>query len=94
MSSSVSSERAFSHGGITISKHRSRLKGDIVEALQCLKCAMREDLLFRVSSPTSTTEGSDEESDGDDKPREETDREHAALHAWDELIINDEDESE
>ena len=29
MSSSVSSERAFSQGGITTSKRRSRLKGDI-----------------------------------------------------------------
>jgi len=40
MSSSVSSERAFSQGGITISKRRSCLKGDIVEALQCIKCAI------------------------------------------------------
>jgi hypothetical protein len=40
MASSVSSERAFSQGGITISKRRSSLKGDIVEALQCIKCAI------------------------------------------------------
>ena len=40
MSSSVSSERAFSQGGITISKWRNRLKGDIVEMLQCVKCAI------------------------------------------------------
>jgi hypothetical protein len=33
MSSSVSSERAFSSAGITISKRRNRLKPDIVEAL-------------------------------------------------------------
>jgi hAT family C-terminal dimerisation region len=39
MSSSVSSERAFSQGGITITKQRNRLKEDIVEALQGLKCA-------------------------------------------------------
>jgi hypothetical protein len=37
MASSVSSERAFSSAGITISKRRNRLDGDIVEALQCLK---------------------------------------------------------
>ena len=30
--------RAFSSAGITISKQWNRLKGDIVEALQCLKC--------------------------------------------------------
>ncbi|KAJ7315399.1 ribonuclease H-like domain-containing protein, partial [Mycena albidolilacea] len=33
MASSVSSERAFSSAGITISKCRNRLKGEIVEAL-------------------------------------------------------------
>jgi hypothetical protein len=38
MASSVSSEQAFSSAGITISKHRNCLKGDIVEALQCLEC--------------------------------------------------------
>jgi len=47
MASSVSSERAFSAAGITISKRRNRLKGDIVEALQFLKCMIRRDLLFR-----------------------------------------------
>ncbi|KIJ48977.1 hypothetical protein M422DRAFT_103461, partial [Sphaerobolus stellatus SS14] len=35
--SSVSSERAFSAAGITISKRCNCLKGDIVEALQVLK---------------------------------------------------------
>jgi hypothetical protein len=48
MASSVSSERAFSSAGITISKRRNRLKGDIVEALQFLKCLIRRDLFFRV----------------------------------------------
>jgi hypothetical protein len=46
MASSVSSERAFSAAGITISKRRSRLKADIVEALQFLKCLYRRDLIF------------------------------------------------
>ncbi|KAF5340819.1 hypothetical protein D9757_009868 [Collybiopsis confluens] len=49
MASSVSSERAFSAAGITISKRRNRLKGDIVEALQFLKSLLRKDLLFRES---------------------------------------------
>lgn len=47
MASSVSSERAFSSAGITISKRRNRLKGDIVEALQCLKCLYHNELIFR-----------------------------------------------
>ena len=57
MSLSVSSERAFSQGGITISKCRNCLKGDIVEALQCIKCAIRHDLLFREPAPSSILEG-------------------------------------
>ena len=56
MASSVSSERAFSSAGITISKRRSHLKGDIVEALQCLKCMLRHELIFRESGPCSTLE--------------------------------------
>jgi hypothetical protein len=47
MASSVSSESAFSAAGITISKRRNRLGGDIVEALQCLKSFIHQDLLFR-----------------------------------------------
>jgi hypothetical protein len=47
MASSVSSERAFSSAGITLSKQRNRLKGDVVEALQCLKCMYHNDLIFR-----------------------------------------------
>ena len=47
MASSVSSECAFSSAGITLSKRRNRLKGDIVEALQCLKCMYHNDLIFR-----------------------------------------------
>ena len=47
MASSVSSERAFSSAGITISKRHNRLKGIIVEALQCLKCLYHNDLIFR-----------------------------------------------
>ena len=63
MASSVSSERAFSSAGITISKRRNRLKGNIVEALQFLKCAIRSDLIFREPDPSSRTEdvGMDED---------------------------------
>jgi hypothetical protein len=48
MASSVASERAFSSAGITISKRRNRLDGDIVEALQCLKSLINQDLMSRV----------------------------------------------
>ena len=56
MATSVSSERAFSQGGITIGKRRNRLKGDIVEALQSLKCAIRRDLLFKAPAPSAALE--------------------------------------
>jgi hypothetical protein len=48
MASLVASERAFSSAGITISKRRNRLTGDIVEALQCLKSLTSQDLMLRV----------------------------------------------
>lgn len=51
MASSVSSERAFSSAGITITKRRNRLKGDIMEALQFLKS------FYRHQSATTTTTG-------------------------------------
>jgi hypothetical protein len=47
MASSISSERAFSSAGVTISKRRSRLKPDIVEALQFLKCLHRRELIYQ-----------------------------------------------
>jgi hypothetical protein len=56
MSSSVSSERAFSQAGLTISKTRSRLGGDIVEALQCLKCAIHHEMIFVPPAPSSALE--------------------------------------
>ena len=55
MASSVSSERAFSSAGITISKRRNRLGPDLVEALQFLKCWFRRDLIFR-EYPTIASE--------------------------------------
>lgn len=95
MSSSVSSERAFSQGGITITRLRSCLKGDIVEALQCLKCAIRHDLLFQEAAPSSSLEaeeGGDQELDNaaaGDEPGEELDNGELS---WDEILIEDEDE--
>jgi hypothetical protein len=59
MATSVSSERAFSSAGITISKRRNRLKADIVEALQCLKCMFKRGLLFH-EDPSIMTELEDD----------------------------------
>lgn len=65
MATSVSSERAFSSSAITISKHRNRLNADIVEALQCLKCFIRRDLLFReVHDPSVLAEYGNKEAVG------------------------------
>ena len=85
MASSVSSERAFSSVGITISKRRNRLKGDIVEALQFLKCAFRKDLIFREPAPSSTVE------EAEDLPELEED-----LSSWDTLtdLGNEENDSD
>ncbi|KAF8239865.1 hypothetical protein L208DRAFT_1187710, partial [Tricholoma matsutake] len=46
MSSSIPSKHTFSQGGITISKQCSHLKGNIMEALQCIKCVIQHFLLF------------------------------------------------
>jgi hypothetical protein len=56
MGSSVSSERAFSSSGITITKRRNRLKGDVVEALQVVKCGLKTKLILRDSAPSSSYE--------------------------------------
>lgn len=56
MGSSVSSERAFSGAGITISKRRNRLKGDIVEALQFMRSMYQKDLIKPKPMPTSIME--------------------------------------
>lgn len=85
MASSVSSERAFSSAGITISKRRNRLQGDIVEALQCLKCLYHEDLIFRQVD-TSTDEEKFLEED-DPEAVEEVDAE--GTFSWDQIFVDD-----
>ena len=72
MASSVSSERAFSASGITLSKYPNRLKDDIIEALQVLKCAIRKDLLVRLPMPSSLLE---EEFEKADSTEDEVDKE-------------------
>jgi hAT family C-terminal dimerisation region len=92
MASSVSSERAFSHGRITISKRRSRLKGDIVEALQCIKCAIRNDLLFREAAPSSSVEAELELEDGEDHSQGDEDEEGEG--DWHEFLIEEDDDKQ
>ncbi|KDQ23955.1 hypothetical protein PLEOSDRAFT_1048226, partial [Pleurotus ostreatus PC15] len=60
MASSVSSERAFSSAGITITKRRNRLKGDIVEALQVLKAVYRRNIVFADGALDSDDELEDD----------------------------------
>ena len=60
MAYSVASERAFSSAGITISKRRNRLDSDIVEALQCLKSLLQQNLMSTVF-PTVALGVADEE---------------------------------
>ncbi|OJT04203.1 hypothetical protein TRAPUB_5111 [Trametes pubescens] len=91
MASSVSSERAFSSAGITISKRRNRLKGDIVEALQALKCLYRRDLLFRDEPEVSSEPPLDDEGDngvGDGDPGAEQADEEVG---WDDILLVDDD---
>jgi hypothetical protein len=92
MASSVSSERAFSQGGITLSKRRSRLKGDIVEALQCVKCCLRNDLLFREPGPSSVgeVEHNEFEMEGEDGQEEKDD--DADDNTWENLFLEEDDD--
>lgn len=96
MASSVSSERAFSAAGITITKRRNRLGGDIVEALQFLKCLIRKDLIFREVPDRSVLELELEDVDEDDGSPEWEDvpdeRQHAS--SWDTFIDDLDDELE
>ena len=95
MASSVSSERAFSLAGITITKRRNRLKGDVVEALQCMKCIYHNELLFREVQVASDIEKELDAAEvvdvemGSDEVLEEADR-----FSWDSMIVDDDDEED
>ncbi len=91
MASSVSSERAFSSAGITISKRRNRLKADLVEALQGLKCLFRTDLLFREGVTVASEKGNEEDDDQaeDDAEGAQADDETGS---WDDLIADIDDD--
>lgn len=95
MASSVSSERAFSSAGITISKRRNRLKGDIVEALQCLKCMYHSKLIFRDIALVSQMEKEMEEMEYFEYEKAAVDVcEEAQEFSWDELVVDDVNDDE
>ena len=85
MGSSVSSERAFSSAGITVSKRRNRLQVDIVEALQFLKCLLRKDLIYCEPQPSSILEQELDAVLEDNGNIEWVDNDPAG---WDELFID------
>ena len=91
MGSSVSSERAFSSAGITISKRRNRLKRDVVEALQFIKCLLRKDLIYCEPQPSSILEQELDEVPEDDLDPEWVDDD---LAGWKKLFIDVESDNE
>src|ERR1700677_1489706 len=74
MASSVSSECMFSSAGITICKRRNRLDADIIEALQCLKSLIRQDLMAR-----DTINIADEEQELDYKDKQPMNQDSTAI---------------
>ena len=90
MSSSVSSKCRFSQGGLTITKHRNRLKSDVVEALQCVKCAIWHDLLFKEPAPSSIVEAefADDHWQGDQANEDGNEK------GWDVEFVSDEEDGD
>ena len=86
MASSVSSERSFSSAGLTITKRRNRLGYDIVEALQILKSAIREDMLFAPPEPSKAQELLLEENE---QTEEDEENEHGANNDELDIIVMD-----
>jgi len=93
MASSVSSEQAFSAAGITIGKCRNHLKGDIVKALQCLKCLFHRNLLFRDAPVASDLE---EDLETDIVDRDPLDSAEIVTKAdefsWNQILIDDDED--
>jgi hypothetical protein len=69
---------------ITITKHHNYLKGDIVEALQCFKCALCHNLLFCEPGPSSVLEDELDEDDVEDESGKAGD--HVHEESWDALL--------
>jgi hypothetical protein len=90
MSSSVLSKHTFSQGGITITKLRSHLKGDIVKALQCVKCTIQHDLLFWEPAPSSVVEA-EFNSNKDSRNGRNDGGGSETAEGWDEMFDGDKD---
>ena len=88
MASLVSSEHAFSSAGITISKRQNRLKADIVEALQGLKCMIRHDILFREHPSIRSELTTDNDEVVDDKVKSGTEK-GLEEDSWDTILDGD-----
>jgi hypothetical protein len=89
---SVSSGHAFASAGITISKHCNQLKGDIVEALQFLKCLINCDLLSCISEALVDN---DEHQEVETEVHAEDDGQLAENSgSWDIFVDNDPDNYE
>ena len=86
MASSVSSERAFSSAGITICKRRNRLDADIVEALQCLKSLIRQDLMVRDVPGLSLADEELELDHADEQPANQDSTAMEVVDASDDLL--------
>jgi hypothetical protein len=93
MASSVSSEQAFSAARITIGKRHNCLKGDIVEALQCLECLIHRNLLFHDVPIANDLEADLETNIIDiDPPKSAETVAEAENFSWDQILANEEDE--
>jgi len=90
MASSVSSKHVFSSAGITISRRRSQLKPDIVEALQFMKCIYRRELLFHQAL-SSVLEAEESFEGTGDAVREEG---GAGEKGWDDFVGDLQDDGE
>ena len=93
IASSVSSERAFSQGGITISKHYNCLKGDIVEALQCVKCTICHDIFSCELEPSSLLEDESDEFEIEVEPGANP-NDDVEEEGWNNLFLEEDDEFE
>ena len=73
-----------------ISKRQNRLKADIIEALQFLKCLIHRDLMYHTDPSASPDNDLDHDEDEDiltygDVPNTE--------QGWDELWLEDDDDA-
>ena len=77
-----------------ISKHQKHLKGDIVKALQHIKCATWHDLLFWEAEPSSPSEEKIDDYEVEDDLSEQQD-DSGDEEGWEGLFLKeDEDDLE